>query len=100
MKVDFQPAEDFPTDDAGYGFDNIGDALLLSPLLFEKYLIAAERILDEAIVVPLADSQPPTKTFEVGKLDFTGSLLGLCKGARRVHQKRRAIHRVDRPPAG
>jgi len=48
--VNFQPADDFPSDDVGYGFDNIGDVLTLSPILFEKYLDAAEKILDEAIV--------------------------------------------------
>src|SRR3954466_12400867 len=39
--VDFQPADDFPVDDVGYGFDNIGDVLSVSPVLFEKYLAAA-----------------------------------------------------------
>ena len=42
--VDFQPADDFPSDDVGYGFDNIGDVLSISPLLMEKYLDAAEQI--------------------------------------------------------
>jgi hypothetical protein len=49
--VKFQPADDFPTDDVGYGFDNVGDVLTLSPILFEKYMDAAEKILAEAIVV-------------------------------------------------
>lgn len=48
--IDFQRAADFPNDDVGYGFDNIGDVLSMPPLLLEKYLRAAERILDEAIV--------------------------------------------------
>ncbi len=48
--VDFQAAEDFPADDVGYGFDNIGDVLSLPPLLLEKYLAAAERIAGAAIV--------------------------------------------------
>lgn len=48
--VDFRPADDFPADDSGYGFDNIGDALSMPPVLLERYLAAAERILDEAIV--------------------------------------------------
>ena len=39
--VNFQPAEDFPLDDIGYGFDNIGDVLSLSPMLMEKYVAAA-----------------------------------------------------------
>ena len=29
--VDFKPAEDFPSDDVGYGFDNIGDVLTSRP---------------------------------------------------------------------
>jgi len=48
--VDFQPASDFPADDSGHGFDNVGDALSLAPVLLEKYLTAAEKILDRAIV--------------------------------------------------
>jgi hypothetical protein len=48
--MDFQPADDFPADDTGYGFDNIADVLALPPLLMEKYLAAAEQILDRAIV--------------------------------------------------
>ena len=46
--IDFKPARDFPADDVGYGFDNIGDVLSLPPLLMEKYLAAAEKIIDEA----------------------------------------------------
>ncbi len=49
--LDFKPADDFPEDDVGNGFDNIGDVLSLPPLLMEKYLIAADQILDRAIVV-------------------------------------------------
>lgn len=48
--ITFKAADDFPTDDVGYGFDNIGDVLTLSPILVEKYLAAAEKILDQAIV--------------------------------------------------
>jgi len=48
--ITFQPADDFPADDSGYGFDNIGDVLSLSPLLFEKYLRAAEQVMDRTIV--------------------------------------------------
>lgn len=48
----FRPADDFPSDDVGYGFDNIGDVLSLSPLLMEKYLDAAEQIAAKAIVAP------------------------------------------------
>lgn len=48
--VDFEPAADFPSDDVGYGFDNIGDVLTVPPLLIEKYLAAAEEIAARAIL--------------------------------------------------
>jgi hypothetical protein len=57
--IDFRPAADFPNDDVGYGFDNIGDVLSVSPLLLERYLAAADDILDRAIVI--ADRPKPTK---------------------------------------
>ncbi|MDX2151551.1 MAG: DUF1592 domain-containing protein [Bryobacteraceae bacterium] len=49
LNVPFRPADDFPADDAGYGFDNIGDVLSLSPVLMEKYLAAAEKIARKAL---------------------------------------------------
>jgi mono/diheme cytochrome c family protein len=49
--IDFNPAEDFPADDVGNGFDNIGDVLSLSPVLMERYLAAAESIVQRAIIV-------------------------------------------------
>src|SRR5439155_1373786 len=49
LGVDFQPADDFPADDSGYGFDNIGDVLPLPPALLEKYLNAAEKIAEAAV---------------------------------------------------
>jgi hypothetical protein len=52
--IDFQPADDFPQDDVGYGFDNIGDVLSLPPLLMEKYLAAAEKIVEKALASPEA----------------------------------------------
>jgi hypothetical protein len=52
--IDFKPADDFPADDVGYGFDNIGDVLSLSPLLMEKYLAAAEKIAELAFKDPAA----------------------------------------------
>lgn len=49
LNVDFQPADDFPSDDVGYGFDNIGDVLSVPPLLIEKYLSAAEQVAEKAV---------------------------------------------------
>jgi mono/diheme cytochrome c family protein len=49
LGVDFRADNDFPTDDSGYGFDNIADILTVSPLLMEKYLNAAETIASRAL---------------------------------------------------
>ncbi len=64
--VDFDPADDFPADDSGYGFDNIGDVLSLSPIMMEKYMKAAQNILDKAIVVGLP--KPPSTRFGATRL--------------------------------
>ena len=50
--VDLKPADEFPADDVGYGFDNIGDVLSLPPVLLEKYLAAADKVLNAALVLP------------------------------------------------
>jgi mono/diheme cytochrome c family protein len=49
LGVDAHPADDFPQDDSGYGFDNIADVLSLSPALMEKYMTAAERVVRTAL---------------------------------------------------
>ena len=53
--VDLRPADDFPSDDVGYGFDNIGDVLSIPPILFERYMAAAESIAGSAIVLDEPD---------------------------------------------
>jgi mono/diheme cytochrome c family protein len=47
--VDFDPTTDFPSDEIGHGFDTIGDVLTVSPLLMERYLDAAEAVMERAI---------------------------------------------------
>ena len=71
MRVDFNPAKDFPPDDSGYGFDNIGDVLSVSTLLLEKYLSAAEKIAGQAVAVPpRGKSLPPARLTEFQKQYF------------------------------
>jgi hypothetical protein len=48
--LDLRPADDFPADDVGEGFDTVGDALSIPPLLLDKCVDAAERVLDKAMV--------------------------------------------------
>ena len=64
LSVDFNPTENFPADDVGHGFDNIGDVLSMSPLLMERYLEAAEAIVSRVIVL---DPLPPSRNYQNGK---------------------------------
>ncbi len=50
--VDISPADGFPNDDVGYGFDNIGDVLSISPLLMEKYVAVAAKVAHAAFQSP------------------------------------------------
>ena len=69
LGIDFQPADDFPADDVGNGFDNIADVLSLPPLLMEKYLDAAEQIVRRVLadaelrnrLIHRWPSQPPQR---------------------------------------
>ncbi|MCB1121030.1 MAG: DUF1587 domain-containing protein, partial [Verrucomicrobiae bacterium] len=51
MGIDFDPDDVFPPDDSGEGFDNLGEVLTISPMLLEKYLDAAQSIVEK--VVPI-----------------------------------------------
>jgi cytochrome c5 len=68
LGVTIRPADDFPSDDVGYGFDNIGDVLSMSPLLMEKYLAASEKLMRAAIRIPKTKIQ----TVDVGSMKYTG----------------------------
>ncbi|MGC2659836.1 MAG: DUF1592 domain-containing protein [Bryobacteraceae bacterium] len=59
LAVNFKPSSGFPADDSGYGFDNIGDVLTVSPVLTEKYLAAAEQIAVDAIPTIKPQAQVP-----------------------------------------
>jgi hypothetical protein len=67
LGVDVHPADDFPQDDSGYGFDNIGDVLSLSPALMEKYLSSADRVARLAIFGPPKLSPTLTKLRSEGR---------------------------------
>ena len=60
LALDFRADKNFPTDDSGDGFDNIGDVLTVSPVLMEKYLSAAGRLAQRAIA-----AEPLPKPIEV-----------------------------------
>ena len=71
--IDIKPADIFPSDDVGYGFDNIGDVLTLPPVLLERYLEAAENVMRAVIVTADIDTAP-IKTGKGGTLASRGEI--------------------------
>ncbi|MCA9187570.1 MAG: DUF1592 domain-containing protein [Pirellulaceae bacterium] len=61
LDYDYDVLLNFPHDDTGYGFDNIGEVLTVSTMLTEKYLAAAEQIV--AATVPLVNRQPAERIY-------------------------------------
>jgi len=51
LGIDYDTENEFPPDDTGYGFDNIGDVLTVSPMLLEKYIDAAKSVVAQAVPV-------------------------------------------------
>lgn len=66
LGVDYDTTAAFPGDDIGHGFDNIADVLNVSPLLMEKYLAAAQAVVDQAVPTT---SRVPSATTVLGR-DF------------------------------
>jgi hypothetical protein len=93
---DFKAQEEFPPDDTGYGFDTIGDVLSVSPLLLEKYMLAAESIV--ATAVPTAARVVPERTYR--GVEFHARE-GAGNGDRLTFYKKAAVSRsFSAEPAG
>jgi hypothetical protein len=76
LGVNFRAERDFPADDSGHGFDNIGDVLTISPMLMEKYLESAEKIAARALGI----TQLPKKPVEIEYHTKDRNLLRLGAG--------------------
>jgi hypothetical protein len=84
MGIEFNTTEEFPPDDTGYGFDTIGDVLSVSPLLLEKYMQAAEKIV--LLAVPktakrVAETSIPGKQIPTTQGSGNGEHLSFYKAA-------------------
>ncbi len=66
LLYDQETSAEFPADDAGYGFDNIGDVLTLSPIHLEKYMRAARKLSALATKI----TAPERASIEVGASKF------------------------------
>jgi hypothetical protein len=75
LAVDFRADKDFPTDDSGYGFDNIGDILTISPVLMDHYMNAAEAIASRAMGADPLPKKPLEAAYDknrgLRRLDFS-----------------------------
>ena len=94
MDVDFNTDDEFPPDDSGYGFDNISDVLTISPLLLEKYLQAAEKIVTQAVPTVakvVAEKSISGREFK-GQEKINGDQLSFYKEAKLSHSVK-----IDRP---
>lgn len=80
LGVDYDTSVEFPPDDTGHGFDNIGDVLTLSPLLLEKYLAAARTIVERA--VPTTARVVPEQTVAGRRFRVEGAPVDEPKAAR------------------
>ena len=73
LHVSVRPADDFPSDDIGFGFDTIGDVLTLPPVLLERYIDAADTAARAAIASTDIDVAP-NDSLSGGVLSSNGDL--------------------------
>ena len=70
LALEIDVAELLPADDIGYGFDNIGDVLQVSPVLMERYLSAARKISRAAVGDPTMPVSYQTYTIPHGLIQL------------------------------
>lgn len=99
LGVDFHPADDFPADDTGYGFDNNGDVLSMPPILLEKYMAAAEEILNRAIVTDFSTNGASIR-LEAEKLPCTGPGEAFRHGTFRLSREGEIYSQFNFPRSG
>ena len=80
LAVDLPVAGELPPDGVAAGFDNIGDALSMSPLLLEQYLKVARRVSEVAVGV--IDPSPVTENFPAPEGPASWLRAGLPFGTR------------------
>ena len=81
LGLDLDHARDLPADDSGYGFDNIGDVLTVSPLHVEKYVAAARRV--SRLVVGTGAPVPVVHRYRpAGGPGWDGEIAGLPPNTR------------------
>ncbi len=70
LALDIKPGAKLPADDSGYGFDNIGDVLSLSPILIERYMSVGKMI--SRLAVGDTARKPQVDVFESPRVNGRG----------------------------
>jgi hypothetical protein len=65
LLLEINSEELLPSDNIGQGFDNIADVLAVSPVLMERYMLAADQI--SRLAVPPPSMEPDSETYTVSE---------------------------------
>jgi hypothetical protein len=110
LGADYPSEAEFPPDDTGNGFDNIGDVLSISPLLLEKYLQAADIIVTGAVpqssrVTPVATANgrdfrdfDPSRGFEMPEGEDGGRPASAEEGRPLAYSEKLSVGHVFHAP--
>lgn len=94
LGVRFDARGEFPSDDSGHGFDNIGDVLTISPTLMEKYVDAAEVISRRALGADPLPAKPVEWQYEGKKKTIQRLGPGMIEARHRVEWAGEYIVRI------
>ncbi|MFO0941341.1 MAG: DUF1592 domain-containing protein [Pirellulales bacterium] len=85
LGIEFNADIVFPPDDTGFGFDNVGDALSLSPMVVEKFLAAASQIVADAV---------PKTNYEIPELHYRAAEIRSTEGRNADNMRMNQAHKV------
>lgn len=94
LGVRFDARGEFPSDDSGHGFDNIGEVLTISPTLMNKYVDAAEVISRRALGADPLPAKPIEAQYEGKKKTIQRLGPGMIEARHRVEWAGEYIVRI------
>ena len=114
LALEIDVAELLPADDIGYGFDNIGDVLQVSPVLLERYLSAARKISRTGVGDPAMPVSVDNLAWEISRASIrcrrmsasvdggnvSRPVIGCYAAPRRCHRLTRAVLTRRAAPRG
>ena len=89
-------SEHLPSDDTGYGFDNIADVLSMSPLQLENFLQSAEKAIELSLADPGQSNVYKEIFFIQPTADDEGNRLPGVDGRKRITESQAARQVIER----